>query len=215
VWLHVDAAYAGSAAVLPEKQWILRGVEDADSFLLNPHKWLFTPFDCTAFYTRHPEILQRAFSLVPEYLRTSEDISHDFMNYGLQLGRRFRSLKLWMVIRLYGVHGLQEALRRHIELAQEFASWVRESKDFELMAPHPLSTVCFRAKPAGFPDLNSFNESLMHSVNQTGEMYISHTKLHDKVTLRLAIGNLKTQRSHVARAWELLQHHLATMKESH
>jgi len=213
VWLHVDAAYAGSAAVLPEKQWILKGCENADSFLLNPHKWLFTPFDCTAFYTRHPEILQRAFSLVPEYLRTSEDISHDFMNYGLQLGRRFRALKLWMVIRLYGIEGLQEALRRHIELAQEFAGWIRESPDFELMAPHPFSTICFRAKPEGVSEnrLNSLNEDLMNSVNQTGEMYISHTKLHGKITLRLAIGNMKTRRPHVARAWELLRNHLAPL----
>jgi aromatic-L-amino-acid/L-tryptophan decarboxylase len=208
-WLHVDAAYAGSAAVLPEKQWILRGCEDADSFLLNPHKWLFTPFDCTAFYTRHPEILQRAFSLVPEFLRTTEDTSHDFMNYGLQLGRRFRALKLWMVIRIYGVEGLQSVLRRHIELAQEFANWIRESSSFEIMAPHPFSTVCFRAKPDGYSEehLNEFNESLMLSVNQTGEMYISHTKLHGKITLRLAIGNMKTQRIHIERAWELLRNH--------
>jgi aromatic-L-amino-acid decarboxylase len=209
VWLHVDAAYAGSAAVLPEKQWILRGCEEADSFLLNPHKWLFTPFDCTAFYTRHPEILQRAFSLVPEFLRTTVETSHDFMNYGLQLGRRFRALKLWLVIRLYGVEGLQATLRNHIELAQEFAGWIRESNSFEIMAPHPFSTVCFRAKPANYSEerLNEFNEELMHSVNQTGEMYISHTKLHGKITLRLAIGNMKTQLSHIQRAWELLRSH--------
>jgi aromatic-L-amino-acid decarboxylase len=136
------------------------------------------------------------------------------MNYGLQLGRRFRSLKLWMVIRMYGVRGLQEVLRRHIELAQEFAGWIRESKNFELMAPHPLSTVCFRAKPAGVSDLNAFNEALMNSVNETGEMYISHTKLHDKITLRLAIGNMKTERVHVARAWQLLEQHFAAIKDS-
>ena len=207
VWLHVDAAYAGPAAILPEKRWILQGCERADSFLLNPHKWMFVPFDCTAFYTSRPEILRRTFSLVAEYLRTGEEGARDFMNYGLQLGRRFRALKLWMVIRMYGVDGLQKALRQHIEMAQEFAGWIRESNQFELMAPVPFSTVCFRATPSGIPEdqVDAFNENLMHRVNQTGEIYISHTRLKNKITLRLAIGNLKTERKHVARAWELLQ----------
>jgi aromatic-L-amino-acid/L-tryptophan decarboxylase len=207
IWLHVDAAYAGPAAILPEKQWILQGCEQADSFLLNPHKWMFVPFDCTAFYTTRPEILRRAFSLVPEFLRTGAEGDHDFMNYGLQLGRRFRALKLWMVIRMYGVTGLQQALREHIALAQEFAGWIRQSSRFELMAPVPFSTVCFRAIPANVPaeELDQFNETLMHRVNQSGEMYISHTRLKNKLTLRLAIGNLKTERKHVARAWEILQ----------
>jgi aromatic-L-amino-acid/L-tryptophan decarboxylase len=206
-WLHVDAAYAGPAAILPEKQWILKGCEQADSFLLNPHKWMFVPFDCTAFYTTRPDILRRAFSVVPEFLRTGGEGDHDFMNYGLQLGRRFRALKLWMVIRAFGVTGLQEALRKHIDLAQEFAGWVRESKQFELMAPVPFSTVCFRAVPSNVPpeQLDQFNEALMHRVNQTGEVYISHTRLQNRFTLRLAIGNLKTERKHLARAWELLQ----------
>jgi aromatic-L-amino-acid/L-tryptophan decarboxylase len=210
VWLHVDAAYAGPAAILPEKQWILNGCEEADSFLLNPHKWMFVPFDCTAFYTRRPEILRRAFSLVPEFLKTAEEGSHDFMNYGLQLGRRFRALKLWMVIRMYGVEGIQQILRKHISLADEFARWIEAARDFEIMAPHPFSTVCFRAKPADVPEeqLNGLNEKLMNAVNDTGEMYISHTKLHGKTTLRLAIGNMKTERVHIERAWELLQKHL-------
>jgi aromatic-L-amino-acid decarboxylase len=152
-------------------------------------------------------VLRRAFSLVAEYLRTGEEETQDFMNYGLQLGRRFRALKLWMVIRMYGVQGIQNVLRRHIDLAQQFADWVRDSDDFELMAPVPFSTVCFRAKPAGIAeeDLDHLNETLMHSVNKTGKMYISHTKLRNKWTLRLAIGNLKTEQSHVEQAWDLLR----------
>ncbi|MCI0415757.1 pyridoxal-dependent decarboxylase [bacterium] len=214
VWLHVDAAYAGPAAILPEKQWILKGCEEADSFLLNPHKWMFVPFDCTAFYTKRPEVLRRTFSLVAEYLRTGEEGTYDFMNYGLQLGRRFRALKLWMVIRMYGVEGIQETLRKHIALAQEFAVWVKDSDDFEMMAPVPFSTVCFRAKPSGYPEekLNELNENLMHAVNQTGEMYISHTKLHNKITLRLAIGNMRTERAHISRAFELLKSHLGSLR---
>ena len=213
VWLHVDAAYAGPAAVLPEKQSILKACDQADSLLLNPHKWMFVPFDCTAFYTRRPEILRRAFSLVAEYLRTGEEETQDFMNYGLQLGRRFRALKLWMVIRMYGVEGIQQVLRTHIQLAEEFAGWVRASNNFELMAPVPFSTVCFRARPKGLSEneTDAVNEKLMNAVNQTGEMYISHTKLHNKLTLRLAIGNMKTQRKHVARAWKLLQENLAAL----
>ena len=216
VWLHVDAAYAGPAAILPEKRWILDGCDQADSFLLNPHKWMLVPFDCTAFYTKRPDVLRRAFSLVAEYLRTGEEGSQDFMNYGLQLGRRFRALKLWLVIRMYGVKGIQDVLRNHIEIAGNFARWVRESSDFELMAPTPFSTVCFRAKPAGVPEesLDALNEKIMHAVNQTGEIYISHTKLFNKLTLRLAIGNLKTEKRHIERAWELLQNTLRTLHKN-
>jgi aromatic-L-amino-acid decarboxylase len=216
VWLHVDAAYAGPAAILPEKQWILKGCEEVDSLLLNPHKWMFVPFDCTAFYTTREDVLRRTFSLVAEYLRTGEEGSMDFMNYGLQLGRRFRALKLWMVIRMYGVEGLQQTLRKHIALAEEFAGWIRQSEDFELMAPVPFSTVCFRAIPPGYaPEkLDQLNEDLMHSVNRTGKMYISHTKLHNKISLRLAIGNMKTEKPHILRAWELLQDHLSKLVES-
>ncbi len=206
IWLHVDAAYGGAAAILPEMQYILEGSDRADSLLLNPHKWLFVPFDCTAFYTKRPEILAQAFSLVPEYLRTGTDEVRNHMDYGIQLGRRFRSLKLWMVIRMFGVEGLQEAIRKHIRLAQEFAGWVKQSRDFELMAPVPFSLVCFRACPQGHGEdaLNELNLRLMNAVNQTGEAYLSHTKLNGKTTLRLAIGNLSTEQRHTARAWELL-----------
>ena len=211
LWLHVDAAYAGSAAILPEKRDLFRGAERADSFLFNPHKWLFVPFDCTAFFTRHPEILRGAFSLVPEFLRTQEDASvHNFMDYGIQLGRRFRALKLWMVIRMFGVEGLQEAIRKHIRLAQNFAAWVRQSKDFELMAPVPFSLVCFRAHPNGYAAarLNDLNLALLESLNKSGEVYLSHTKLNDHFVLRLAIGNLNTEERHLLRVQQLLDSHL-------
>lgn len=207
VWLHVDAAYAGAAAILPEMRSVLAGCERADTFLFNPHKWLFTPFDCTAFYTRRPEALSAAFSLLPEYLRTGEEGVTNYMDYGIQLGRRFRALKLWMVIRLYGVEGLQQIIRRHLELAREFASWVKTSTRFELMAPVPFSLVCFRARPQGRPEaeLDQLNMELMDAVNRTGEAFLSHTRLNGKVTLRLAIGHMRTQRRHIARVWELLQ----------
>jgi len=211
IWLHVDAAYAGSAAILPEKRDLFAGCERADTFLFNPHKWLFVPFDCTAFYTRKPDILARAFSLVPEYLRTTEKGEvHNFMNYGIQLGRRFRALKLWLVIRMMGVEGLQKVIRRHIELAQTFAGWVESSPNFELMAPVPFSLVCFRARSSNSVEdnLNHLNEALMEAVNQSGEVFLSHTKLNGKITLRLAIGHLRTEERHIARAWELLQTHL-------
>jgi aromatic-L-amino-acid decarboxylase len=208
IWLHVDAAYAGSAAILPEKRWILKGCEAADSFLMNPHKWLFVPFDCTAFYTRHPDLLAQTFSLVPEYLHTGEHGIHNMMDYGVQLGRRFRALKLWFVIRMFGVEGLRQALRNHISLAQQFASWVEASRNFELAAPVEFSLVCFRAKSTGTREQQDhLNERLMNSVNQTGEAYLSHTKLNGKMTLRLAIGNLQTREMHVRRAWDLLQMH--------
>jgi aromatic-L-amino-acid/L-tryptophan decarboxylase len=208
IWLHVDAAYAGSAAVLPEMKWIMNGCDRADSFLMNPHKWLFVPFDCTAFYTKHPEILARAFSLVPEYLHTGDEGIHNLMDYGIQLGRRFRALKLWFVIRMYGVEGLQAVLRRHIELAQRFASWMHESPDFEVVAPVHFSLVCFRAISKGsLEDQNRLNEKLMNEVNQTGEMYLSHTKLDGKIVLRLAIGNMQTDLPHVEKAHNILQEH--------
>lgn len=209
VWLHVDAAYGGAAAILPEMRWVLRGCERADSFLVNPHKWLFTPIDCTAFYTRRPEVLRAAFSLVPEYLQTPVTDVVNYMDYGIQLGRRFRALKLWMVIRMFGVRGLQEALRGHLQLAREFAGWVDASDQFERVAPVPFSTVCFRHRAPGRPleEANRFNERLLEAVNATGEAYLSHTVLRGRYVLRLAVGNLRTERRHVRRCWDLLQEH--------
>ncbi|MFN3285459.1 MAG: pyridoxal phosphate-dependent decarboxylase family protein [bacterium] len=207
VWLHVDAAYGGAAAILPEMRWVLRGCERADSFLVNPHKWLFTPIDCTAFYTRRPDVLRGAFSLVPAYLQTPVADAVNFMDYGIQLGRRFRALKLWMVIRMFGVRGLQEALRGHLQLARQFADWVDASEEFERVAPVPFSTVCFRHRAPGLTpeEANRFNERLLEAVNATGEAYLSHTVLRGQYVLRLAVGNLRTQLRHVRRCWELLQ----------
>ncbi len=208
VWLHVDGAYGGIAAILPEKRHIFEGVELADSLVVNPHKWLFTPIDLSAFYTRHPDSLRRAFSLVPEYLVTAEQNEVvNFMDYGVQLGRRFRALKLWMVIRAFGVEGLAARIRGHIALAQHFASCVRQAQDWELLAPTPFSTVCFRFAPQGVDEAtrDHLNEAILNRVNASGKVYLSHTKLRDHFTLRVAIGNLRTERRHIDEAWHLLQ----------
>lgn len=210
VWLHVDAAYAGSAAIVPEMRWVLDGSDRADSLVVNPHKWLSVPLDLSALFCRRMEVLRSAFSLVPEYLRSSGagEVSN-FMDYGPQLGRRFRALKLWFVMRYFGAEGLAATLRRHVAMAREFASWVDESADFERLAPVPLSVVCFRARPAALKaateaQVDSFNERLMEAVNRRGKVFLSHTKLNDRFTLRLAIGNLRTTREHVRLAWDEL-----------
>jgi aromatic-L-amino-acid decarboxylase len=209
LWLHVDAAYAGSAAILPELRYILDGCESADSFVMNPHKWLFTPVDFSAFFCRRPEILKQAFSLVPEYLKTAEGSTvTNYMDYGIQLGRRFRSLKFWMVVRYFGVEGLQAGIREHIRLGKLFASWVEADPDFELMAPVPFSTVCFRAR-AG----DATNQRIMDTVNASGKIFISHTKLHDRLTLRLSVGNLRTTEDHVRMAWDLITETLRSSRE--
>jgi aromatic-L-amino-acid decarboxylase len=208
LWLHVDGAYGGMAAILPEYRHVLDGCEFADSLVVNPHKWLFTPIDCSAFYVRDPETLKQAFSLVPEYLRTDDTAVTNYMDWGVQLGRRFRALKLWMVIRSFGHRGLADRLREHIRLAQRFASWVDDSPTFERMAPTPFSTVCFRAHPEGIDDqteLNHLNQRLLEAVNTGGEVFLSHTVLRGSYVLRLAVGNLRSEERHVARAWEVLQ----------
>jgi aromatic-L-amino-acid decarboxylase len=217
MWLHVDAAYAGSAAVVPELRHILKGCERADSLAVNPHKWLFTPFDLSVLYCRHLDLLRRAFSLVPEYLRTPEQEQvRSGSDYGVQLGRRFRALKLWMIIRYFGHEGLAARIREHCRLAKLFASWVEADPDWELMAPLPLALVCFRACPRmDAPDeavrnrrLDVLNEAVMHGVNATGKALLSHTKLNDKLTLRLSIGNIRTTEKHVRQVWELLNEQL-------
>ncbi|HEV2827619.1 MAG TPA: pyridoxal-dependent decarboxylase [Pyrinomonadaceae bacterium] len=215
MWLHVDAAYAGSAAVVPELRYILAGCERADSVVVNPHKWLFTPFDLSVLYCRHLNLLRRAFSLVPEYLRTPEQENvRSGSDYGVQLGRRFRALKLWMVIRYFGQEGLAARIREHCRLAKLFASWVEADPNWELLAPLPLGLVCFRACP---PDdgaemrdrrLDILNEAIMHGVNATGRALLSHTKLNDKLTLRLSIGNIRTTEKHLRQVWELLNEQL-------
>ena len=207
IWLHVDAAYAGVAAIMPEFRWVLAGAEHADSVVVNPHKWLFVPMDCSALYVRDLELLRRTFSLVPEYLRTPEESVRNYMDYGLQLGRRFRALKLWFVVRYFGAEGLRERLREHIRLAQEFAAWVDAAPEWELLAPHPLSVVCFRYAPAGKPEaeLEATNARIMESANASGEIFLSHTKIDGRFALRLAIGNLRTTRDDVSAAWDILR----------
>ncbi|HYY56483.1 MAG TPA: pyridoxal-dependent decarboxylase [Pyrinomonadaceae bacterium] len=222
LWLHVDAAYAGSAAIVPEMRSVLEGAERADSLVTNPHKWLFTPFDLSVLYSRRMDVLRRAFSLVPEYLRTTEDETvRNGMDYGIQLGRRFRALKLWMIIRYFGHEGLASRIREHCRLARAFAGWVEDAPGWEILAPVPFSTVCFRARPAGIEGeeeeparaarLDEFNEALMHEFNATGEAFISHTRLHGALSLRLAIGNIRTTEAHVRRAWQLLQERAAQL----
>lgn len=224
LWLHVDAAYGGSAAILPEKRDILSGCNKADSFVVNPHKWLFTPIDCSAFYFRRPDIVRNAFSLVPEYLRTQEDhVVRNFMDYGVSLGRRFRALKLWFIIRYFGREGLEKRIRYHISLAQRFARWIDESPNFQRLAPVPFSTICFRAVPEDLSSsardekvqsyLNTLNESLLQAVNQSGKVFLSHTLLKSIFTIRLAIGNLRTTERNVEEAWQLLNEYAARLDE--
>ncbi|MBV8726955.1 MAG: amino acid decarboxylase, partial [Candidatus Eremiobacteraeota bacterium] len=205
-WLHVDAAYAGVAAMLPEYRHLFKGIEHADSVVVNPHKWLFVPIDFSALYVRDPEILRRAFSLVADYLITPEKDVHNYMDYGLQLGRRFRALKLWFVLRHLGAKKIREMLRGHIALAQEFAGWVRTTPEWEVLAPHPFSVVCFRHVPAGLDEkqIDAHNLRLMNAVNETGEAYLSSTQLNGRLALRLAIGNYRTTRDDVLAVWTLL-----------
>lgn len=201
LWLHVDAAYAGSAAIVPELRYLLEGCEKADSFVTNPHKWLLTPMDFSALYCRRPEMLRKAFSLTPDYLKTSEgDAVTNPMDYTLQLGRRFRALKFWMVVRYYGVEGLQAGIREHVRLGRLFASLAASDSRFEVIAPVPFSTVCFRLK-AG----DDANQALMDRVNATGKLFISHTRLRDRLVLRFAIGNLRSTEAHIRGAWEHIQ----------
>lgn len=213
LWLHVDGAYGGMAALVPGMRHVLDGCEHADSIVVNPHKWLFTPIDCSAFYVRDPATLKRAFSLVPEYLKTDQDDVTNYMDWGVQLGRRFRALKLWMVIRHFGRRGLADRIDRHIQLGRQLAAWVDEAPNFERTAPTPFSTVCFRAHPQGVDDeetLRRLNTEMLRKVNDSGEVFLSHTVLRDIYTLRLAIGNIRTEEKHVRRAWELLNDTIST-----
>ena len=219
IWLHVDAAYAGVAAMVPGHEHLLDGAATADSLVVNPHKWLFTPFDASVLYCRDMETLRAAFSLVPEYLKTTDPGGvRNLMDTGIQLGRRFRALKLWMVIRHFGAEGLQTRIAEHMRLAQVFAGWVDESPTFERLAPVPFSVVCFRARPSeGGTDaeIDEINERLLDIVNRSGEIFVSHTRLNGRFAIRLAIGNLHTTAQHVARAWELLNAGLAEASRLH
>jgi aromatic-L-amino-acid decarboxylase len=222
LWLHVDAAYAGVAAMLPSHAHILAGADRADSLVVNPHKWLFTPVDLSALYCRRMEALRGAFALTPEYILTGDEAAaarRNLMNTGIQLGRRFRSLKLWMILRSFGAKGLRAKLSEHIRLAQLFASWVDEHRDFERLAPVPLSVVCFRWNPLGNSgerrseaELDAANERLLDLVNQSGEVFLSHTKLREGTALRVAVGQVDTTERHVRRAWDLLVDRAATLR---
>lgn len=210
LWLHVDAAMAGTAAMLPEMRHILDGVEFADSFVFNPHKWMFTNFDCSAYFCRDPEALTSTFEIMPEYLKTQVDRRvKNFRDWGIPLGRRFRALKLWFVIRSFGIRGLQEKVRSHIELAREFESWIQEDPRFEMMAPMTLNLVCFRYHPPQRnlteDELERINRGLMDELNRSGRMFMTHTKLKGKFTLRLCVGQTNTTREHVQRAWEQIR----------
>ena len=214
IWLHVDAAYAGVAAMLPAHRHILRGTDRADSFVVNPHKWLFTPFDLSAFYCRRMEIVRQAFTLTADYLRTAEHGRvKNLMDTGIQLGRRFRALKLWMILRYFGAEGIRGRIAEHIRLAQLFAGWIDEAADFERLAPAPFSVVCFRARPSSrtWTDeaLDALNEQLLDEVNASGEVFLSDTRIEGRFALRLAVGHIRTTEVHVRKAWDVLVDRLA------
>jgi aromatic-L-amino-acid decarboxylase len=214
MWLHVDAAYAGPAAMLWEMEWMRAGWDRADSILINPHKWLFTPVDLSALYCRRMDAIRAAFSLVPPYLQTAEDgLVRDYMNYGPQLGRRFRALKLWFILRAFGRDGVERRLRHHVGLAKAFRGWVEEDPGWEIIAPSPFSVVCFRAHPTGVEgrELDALNIAIGRAVSESGEAFVAHTILDGKVILRLAIGNLHTEERHVQSAWRLLQEALEAL----
>jgi aromatic-L-amino-acid decarboxylase len=222
LWLHVDAAYAGVAAMLPSHAHILSGAERADSLVVNPHKWLFTPVDLSVLYCRRMDSLRAAFALTPEYILSGDEAEaarRNLMNTGIQLGRRFRSLKLWMILRSFGAKAIRAHLAEHIRLAQLFATWVDAHPDFERVAPVPLSVVCFRWSPLGTTgkrrsdaEIDGANERLLARVNASGEVFLSHTQLREGVALRLAVGHAETTERHVRRAWELLVDHAATLR---
>ena len=233
MWLHVDAAYAGPAAILPELRPLFDGWERADSIVLNPHKWLFTPLCSSLLYVRHPERVRDAFSLVPEYLRTdvgadpgdTGDAPPDFMNYGVQLGRPFRALPLWFVLSTFGREGLQARIRDQIAMAAELAERIDTHPDFERLAPTPFSTLCFRYRPGAgrgtsdgtdLPEVREdqwadANEAIMRRVNAGGHAFLSHTRLRGRLTLRFAIGNLRTTREDLRVAWEAIERAAATI----
>ena len=209
LWLHVDAAMSGTAALCPEFRYTHDGVELADSYAFNPHKWMFTNFDCNCFYVADRKALIQTLSILPEYLRnqaTESGAVFDYRDWQIPLGRRFRALKLWFVIRHYGIEGLQHHVRRHVELAQQFANWVRNDRRFELAAPAPLNLVCFRHKGG-----DEINQSLMDRLNRSGDLYLTHTRLHDRMTLRFCVGQTNTQARHVQNAWKRIQEETSSL----
>jgi len=207
IWLHVDAAMSGTAALCPEFRPIHNGLEFADSYCFNPHKWMFTNFDCDCFYVADRKALIQTLSVLPEYLRnkaTETGAVIDYRDWQIPLGRRFRSLKLWFVLRHYGVQGLQHHVREHVRLAQQLAEWVKQHAEFELAAPVPLNLVCFRHKGG-----DQINQDLMDRLNRSGDLYLTHTRLNDRLTLRFCVGQTNTQARHVERAWRRIQEETA------
>lgn len=208
IWLHVDAAMGGTALILPEFQWMLDGREYIDSLVFNPHKWMFTNFDCSAFFIKHPGLLIRTFEILPEYLRTrTRGMVNDYRDWGVPLGRRFRALKLWSVIRMYGVEGLREKIRYHIRIASALAEMITREPDFEITAPVILNVVCFRFRPAGKTEeeLNRLNELLNHRLNDSGKIYLTHTVVNGRYTLRMVPAQTNVTLEHVERAWDLIR----------
>jgi aromatic-L-amino-acid decarboxylase len=208
IWLHVDAAMGGTALILPEYQWMLDGREYIDSFVFNPHKWMFTNFDCSAYFVKHPGYLIKTFEILPEYLKTrTRGKVNDYRDWGVPLGRRFRALKLWSVIRMYGVEGLQEKIRSHIRIARRLAEMVAKEQDFQILAPVTINVVCFRYKPKGIKeeDLNKINETLNHKLNDSGKVYLSHTVINGIFTLRMVTGQTNVTMGHVEKAWNLIK----------
>jgi len=207
IWLHVDAALAGSALVLPDYKWMIEGIENVDSFVFNPHKWLFTNFDCSAYFVKDRQALLDSLQIVPEYLKTkTQGQVNDYCDWGIPLGRRFRALKLWFVIRTFGLEGLQEKIRYHIYLANKFMAKIMAHDDFELLAPVSFNLVCFRYNPGNMDEeaLNDFNQEILHRINATGKIYLTHTKLNGRYTLRMSIGNTNVEERHVDVAWEVI-----------
>jgi aromatic-L-amino-acid decarboxylase len=208
IWLHVDAALAGTALILPEFRWMTDGIEYADSFVFNPHKWMFTNFDCSAYFVRDAAMLIRTFEILPEYLKTrTRGKVNDYRDWGVPLGRRFRALKLWCVIRMYGVNGLREKVRYHIRIASELAGMISGEPDFEILAPVNLNTVCFRYNPAGRSgdEVNRINEELNHRLNDSGRIYLTHTKLKGNYALRMVTAQTNVTLEHVEKAWDLIR----------
>ncbi|NVJ87516.1 MAG: aspartate aminotransferase family protein [Algoriphagus sp.] len=207
LWHHIDAAYAGTALLLPEFQHLIEGHELADSYVFNPHKWMFTNFDCTVLFLKNPEDLIKTFSLTPEYLRTQLDREvNNYRDWGIQLGRRFRALKLWFVIRSYGLNGIRQKLRNHIQLAQKAKSWIESEEGLEILAPVPFNTICFRHNMTdhSLEEMNAFNEKWMNTVNSTGKVFFTHTKLEGKFVIRWVIGQTDVEEKHIQAAWVLL-----------
>lgn len=208
IWLHVDAAYAGSALLLPEYRQMITGIEQVDSFVFNPHKWLFTNFDCSAFFVKDKKTLLKTFRLIPEYLKTkSDNMVKNYSDWGIQLGRRFRALKLWFVIRTFGIKNMQKTLRKHISLAEKMEQNIESHPDFELLAPRSLNLLCFRYKPKSattIEESNNINQKLLNAINESGKIFMTHTKLNNRFVLRFVCGQTYLEERHIDKAWEII-----------